>query len=293
MGVFSILWYVGLTLVSENILYDSIAALGLMIAFYYGITGFACAIYYRHELFKSVKTFVLVGVAPVLGGLILIWVFFKSFIDLSKPENSESGDSWLGVGPPLVIGLGLMLFGVVLMFIWYAAGHREFFQRKPEVADPGSLEAPPPSSRPRPRAWPDGRRAPGRLRRDARARRPPPPRRCGSPPTSARSVVFAFAYWTNPPGGDVGDMLTALRELGEGHLARGAGPGRGRRREQPRRARHAAPSVGLVELADRDDARMIVVGSYGEAPLKGALIGSTAHKLCISPSARCWSSAPQ
>ena len=97
---------------SENILYDSIAALGLMIAFYYGITGFACAIYYRHELFKSVKNFLFVGVAPVLGGAILTWVLIKSIIDLSKPANSESGDSWLGVGPPLVIGVGLMLFGV-------------------------------------------------------------------------------------------------------------------------------------------------------------------------------------
>ena len=36
MGGLSIVWYVGLTLVSENILFDSIAALGLMIAFYYG-----------------------------------------------------------------------------------------------------------------------------------------------------------------------------------------------------------------------------------------------------------------
>ena len=145
MGVFSILWYVGLTLVSENILYDSIAALGLMIAFYYGITGFACAIYYRRELFKSVKNFFFVGVAPVLGGAILTWVLIKSIIDLSKPENSESGDSWLGVGPPLVIGVGLMLFGVVLMFWWYAAGHRDFFGRKAEVAEPGSLEEPPPT----------------------------------------------------------------------------------------------------------------------------------------------------
>ena len=68
MGVFSIVWYVGLTLVSENILFDSIAALGLMIAFYYGITGFACAIYYRRELIKSAKNFFFVGVAPVLGG---------------------------------------------------------------------------------------------------------------------------------------------------------------------------------------------------------------------------------
>jgi amino acid transporter len=146
MGAFSILWYVGLTLVSENILYDSIAALGLMIAFYYGITGFACAIYYRHELTKNAKSFLLVGVAPVLGGAILTWVLIKSIIDLSKPENSESGDSWLGVGPPLVIGVGLMLFGVVLMFWWYAAGHRDFFGRKAEVAASGSLEGPPPAT---------------------------------------------------------------------------------------------------------------------------------------------------
>jgi amino acid transporter len=145
MGVFSIVWYVGLTLVSENILFDSIAALGLMIAFYYGLTGFACTWYYRHELVKSVKAFVLVGVAPTLGGLILTYVLIKSCIDLSKPANSESGDSWLGVGPPLVIGVGLMLFGVVLMLIWYSQGHRDFFRRELEVADKGSLEKPPPA----------------------------------------------------------------------------------------------------------------------------------------------------
>jgi amino acid transporter len=144
MGVFSIAWYVGLTLISENILFDSIAALGLMIAFYYGITGFACAIYYRHELTNSVKNFLFVGVAPVIGGVVLTWLLIKSCIDLSKPENSESGDSWFGLGPPLVIGIGLMLFGVVLMFWWWGAGHREFFRRRPEVAEPGALEAPPP-----------------------------------------------------------------------------------------------------------------------------------------------------
>ena len=71
MGVLSIVWYVGLTIVSENILFDSIAALGLMIAFYYGLTGFACTIYYRRELTRSLKTFVLIGVGPTLGGLML------------------------------------------------------------------------------------------------------------------------------------------------------------------------------------------------------------------------------
>ena len=49
-------------LVSENILFDSLAALGLMIAFYLGLTGFACVVYYRHEIFKSAKNFLFVGV---------------------------------------------------------------------------------------------------------------------------------------------------------------------------------------------------------------------------------------
>ena len=133
MGVLSIVWYVGLTIVSENILFDSIAALGLMIAFYYGITGFACTIYYRRQLTRSLKSFLLIGVGPTLGGLMLTGIFVKSCWDLSKPENSESGDSWFGLGPPLVIGVGFLLLGVVLMFIWNAQ-HPAFFQRKPEVA---------------------------------------------------------------------------------------------------------------------------------------------------------------
>ena len=55
MGGLSIAWYVGLTIVSENILFDSIAALGLMIAFYYGLTGFACAWYHRRTLTSSAR----------------------------------------------------------------------------------------------------------------------------------------------------------------------------------------------------------------------------------------------
>jgi amino acid transporter len=138
MGALSIVWYVGLTIVSENILFDSIAALGLMIAFYYGLTGFACTIYYRRELLRSWKTFWLIGVGPTVGGLMLAGIFVKSCYDLSKPANSESGNSWFGVGPPLVIGLGFLLLGVVLMLFW-RPGHPQFFKRKPELADPALL----------------------------------------------------------------------------------------------------------------------------------------------------------
>ena len=39
------------------------------------------------------------------------------------------------------------------------------------------------------------------------------------------------------------------------------------------------PAHALVEAAEQHGARMIVVGSHGEAPLKGAILGSTPYKL--------------
>jgi amino acid transporter len=139
MGALSIVWYVGLTIVSENILFDSIAALGLMIAFYYGLTGFACVVYFRKALFRSAKNLVLAGLAPLVGGLMLGAIFVKSCIDLAKPANSESGSSWFGLGPPLVISIGFLIMGIVLMALYWRASP-EFFNRKPEVAAAEALD---------------------------------------------------------------------------------------------------------------------------------------------------------
>ena len=48
MGGVSIALYLGLNFVAKgNIISDSVTALGWMIAFYYGLTGFSCAWYYR------------------------------------------------------------------------------------------------------------------------------------------------------------------------------------------------------------------------------------------------------
>ena len=121
MGVASIVWYVGLTLVSEDILFDSLAALGLMISFYIGLTGFACAIYYRREIFRSVKNFFFVGLGPLIGGVILFYLLIKNGIELSDPANSESGNSWFGIGPPLVIAVFFLVLGVLLMFVQWRA----------------------------------------------------------------------------------------------------------------------------------------------------------------------------
>ncbi len=139
MGVASIVWYVSLTLVSEDILFDSLAALGLMISFYIGLTGFACAVYYRRELLRSVKNFFFIGLGPALGGAILFYLLIKNAIELSDPANSESGNSWFGIGPPLVIAVFFLILGLLLMFVQWRKVP-EFFRRKPEVVPAGFLE---------------------------------------------------------------------------------------------------------------------------------------------------------
>jgi amino acid transporter len=139
MGGASILWYVFLTIVSTNILADSIAALGLMIAFYYGLTGYACVIYFRRELFKSVRNFFYVGVLPLLGALSLTYVFIRSCNDLGKTQAGST--TVFGIGGPLAIGIGSLLLGAVLMLGWSSL-RPEFFRRGREVADPALLGEP-------------------------------------------------------------------------------------------------------------------------------------------------------
>ena len=138
MGVVSIVWYVGLTLVSEDVLGDSIAALGLMIAFYYGLTGFACTWYYRREIFTGVKAFFAVGVMPLLGGISLAYIFFKSASDLSEPGKRDI----LGIGPPLAIAIAFGVLGIMLMVAQWI-NSPEFFRRKATTAPPGSLDPKP------------------------------------------------------------------------------------------------------------------------------------------------------
>lgn len=137
IGGLATVWYVVVNTLSSNFLFDTLSALSLMIAFYYALTGFACAIFYRKELFKSAKNFIFIGLAPVLGGLILGFLFFRSIFDLADPGASYSGGSLFGLGLPLVIGLGFLLIGAVFMVLWrFFGNHEAFFARRPETVDP-------------------------------------------------------------------------------------------------------------------------------------------------------------
>ncbi|MFB0632893.1 universal stress protein [Streptomyces sp. AB3(2024)] len=44
------------------------------------------------------------------------------------------------------------------------------------------------------------------------------------------------------------------------------------------------PAQALLDAAERHDARVIIVGTWGDSPIRGALLGSTPHKLLhLSP----------
>ncbi|MCW2504545.1 MAG: putative amino acid permease [Actinomycetia bacterium] len=116
MGGASIVFYVLLTGLSQNILGDSIAAVGLMIAFYYGMTGFACAWYYRHELTHSVRSLFMRGILPALGGVMLLGAFVRSSIDYADPGYGNT--TILGIGGVFVVGIGGLLLGAILMVVY-------------------------------------------------------------------------------------------------------------------------------------------------------------------------------
>jgi amino acid transporter len=136
IGAIAAVWYGVLNSTSQNFLFDSLTSLSLMIAFYYALTGFACAIYYRRELTRSVKNFFFIGVGPVTGALILSYLFVRAIDEYSQTGQSYSGSEVFGVAVPVVLGLGLLLLGVVLMLIWRATGHEDFFGRRREIVDP-------------------------------------------------------------------------------------------------------------------------------------------------------------
>jgi nucleotide-binding universal stress UspA family protein len=98
--------------------------------------------------------------------------------------------------------------------------------------------------------------------------------------TYGEKVVIAFGYELNPVAGELHDYHAAVKEVATQRLkeatalvpAADAGDVEAVIVER-------APAQALVELADERDARVIVVGTRGEGPLRGALLGSTPHKL--------------
>jgi amino acid transporter len=142
MGGLSIVWTIALLAFNPNqdVLGDTISALGFAVCFYYGFTGLACAFYYRRELLKSARNFFLAGLIPVVGGLMMAYVAIKAYGYYNTSGNNYS-KPFIGIETPIFVGVGGLILGVILMLASWPFFPQFFRRRGGEAADPGILTA--------------------------------------------------------------------------------------------------------------------------------------------------------
>ena len=92
-------------------------------------------------------------------------------------------------------------------------------------------------------------------------------------------LVVAYGYQPYQGAGEIGTHRELMRDEGERLLAEATGAAADRGVESEAALIPERPAAAIAGLAEERDARMIVVGTYGESPLKGAILGSTPHKL--------------
>ncbi|MBT2392498.1 APC family permease [Streptomyces sp. ISL-1] len=91
-----------------DVLSAAVAAIGLQIAFYYGLAGIAAVVAYRGMLLTSVRDFVLGGLWPLLGALFMFWIFVEALSELSAAS--------------IAIGIGGLAAGLVPMIRYWRRG---------------------------------------------------------------------------------------------------------------------------------------------------------------------------
>ncbi|MBL8928889.1 MAG: universal stress protein [Kineosporiaceae bacterium] len=93
---------------------------------------------------------------------------------------------------------------------------------------------------------------------------------------------LVLVYATMPPGPrgeEFREHRMALEEFGRAAIASAVETATARGVSTVVELVSQKPAEALLEVADRYDAACIVVGTWGESPLRGAILGSTSHKL--------------
>jgi amino acid transporter len=137
MGVVSALLYLAFNYISQGfVIADAVTAIGLYIAFYYGLTGFACAWYYRKTLGNSQRNLWMQGILPVLGGLIMYAAGAWSIWADWDVATGNSYTSWLMpfwphyyIGGAFVIAFISGLVGL-LAGIWVRFAQPAYFRKQ-------------------------------------------------------------------------------------------------------------------------------------------------------------------
>jgi amino acid transporter len=120
MGAVSIVLYVAFNYISGgNVIPDAVAAIGVYIAFYYGLTALTCVWYYRKTLTSSARNLWMRGILPGLGWL-LMWA--AGIYSLQSDWTATYGFTFWTV-PGLhweIGGIFLIAFGAALAGVLFA-----------------------------------------------------------------------------------------------------------------------------------------------------------------------------
>lgn len=114
-GVAAIVTLSVLTLVSVDFLGDAILSIGLLIAFYYGVSGVGCVWYFRGQLRRSTRDLVFKGLLPFVGGSLMLAAFARSAYDMLDPDYGYTSIG--GVGGVFLLGVGSIILGAAVMIV--------------------------------------------------------------------------------------------------------------------------------------------------------------------------------
>ncbi len=117
-SVVASVFYAIMRFLSEDVLWDTITALGMMVCFYYGVTALSSAWYFRKTGPRDGAKATIMKVAlPGLGGVFLLVTFVQTTVDSFDPAFG-SGSEILGLGLVGVLGVLVLLIGVAIMLLW-------------------------------------------------------------------------------------------------------------------------------------------------------------------------------
>ena len=134
LGIIAAGWYLLVSSISENAMVDTLSSIGILVAFYYSLTGIACIVYYRRHVTASLKGFLMVGLGPLIGSVGLALMLVVGIRSVSNPADSASGSAWLGLAPPLTIAAVIIILGLLVLLVRMLR-HSSFFRRDRERAD--------------------------------------------------------------------------------------------------------------------------------------------------------------
>jgi|GEM_PF-91109 len=140
LALMAVGFYVVVSAISKSAIIDTLSALGILVAFFYGATGLSCVVYYRRHVVRSLRGFLLVGMAPFVGSLILFGMLFLAIESLWDPGKSAIGAPLLGLSPPLTIAALVFVLGIVALSVSRMIFPAYFVKNRPESAS--LLQAP-------------------------------------------------------------------------------------------------------------------------------------------------------